>query len=116
MSTTPSPNGPNGRDATTGRFIKGWKGGPGNPRGGQIEQLRSAMIEAVTDEDIKRIFATLVRLAVAGDVRAATLVLDRVLGRPQEAVVHGQSHSYEHLPLEAVVARQAARLDDDYDE
>ena len=89
--TAPSPNGDNGRDAS-GRFVAGNPGGPGNPHARQVGQLRSALIEAVTDKDIERIFATLVRRAIEGDVRAAKEVLDRVLGRPQEAVVQLHAH------------------------
>ena len=43
------------------------------------------MREALTPEDVRNILGTLRDLALAGDINAARLVLDRVLGRPREA-------------------------------
>ena len=62
MTTAPSPNGPNGRD-TQGRFTKGNPGGPGNPYALQAGRLRSAMLKAVTEDDIRAVVAKLVELA-----------------------------------------------------
>ena len=81
MSLAPSPNGRDHR----GRFSKGWKGGPGNPLGGQVARLRSALVEAVTEDDITAIAQKLVEMAKAGDVAAIREVLNRTLGKPTEA-------------------------------
>ncbi len=81
----PSPNGANGRDAT-GRFAKGWKGGPGNPHARRVAQIRSVLMSAVSDDDLVQMLRALVEKAKAGDVMAAREVLDRLLGKAKVAV------------------------------
>ena len=80
----PTPNGPNGRDEH-GRFAPGNVGGPGNPHAKQVGKLRSAMLAAVSDKEMKAVVKKLVELAKSGNVPAAREVLDRCLGRPVEA-------------------------------
>jgi len=80
----PSRNGDNGRDPA-GRFAPGNAGGPGNPHAKQVGALRSAMLRAVTEEDMEAILGKLVTLARSGNVPAAKEVLDRCLGRHLEA-------------------------------
>ncbi|MDH3583870.1 MAG: hypothetical protein OER86_06615 [Phycisphaerae bacterium] len=99
----PSPNGSNGKDAK-GRFAKGNAGGPGNPHAKQVGQLRSAMLNAVSEEDIARIIATLVDLAKGGDVQAAKLVLERTLGRPTEADLIERLEQLEAVAAEGATA------------
>ena len=72
-------NGPPAR--ANGRFQVGNPGGPGNPHARAVGRLRSAMLGAVTDEDIKAICARLVAMAREGNVAAAREVLDRCLGK-----------------------------------
>lgn len=62
----PSPNGGNGRAGNRdagGRFAKGNSGGPGNPYARRVARLRSLMLEAVSDDDLKAIVAALVQQA-----------------------------------------------------
>ena len=80
----PSPNGGNGRDGR-GRFAEGNVGGPGNPHARHVGQLRSALLAAVTREDIEAVIRKLVELAKNGNIQAAKEVFDRCLGKPQEA-------------------------------
>ena len=80
----PSPNGGNGRDGR-GRFAKGNCVGPGNPHARHVGQLRSALLAAVTREDLEAVIRKLVELAKNGNIQAAKEVLDRCLGKPQEA-------------------------------
>ena len=84
MIQSPSPNGPNGRQSN-GRFAKGNPGGPGNPYAQQVAELRSAMLKAISTEDIRRVVEALVAEAKDGNVSAAKELLDRCLGKPQEA-------------------------------
>ena len=84
MNNVPSPNGLNGRDER-GRFAAGNPGGPGNPHAKKVGKLRSAMLTAVTDDEMRSIVKKLVELARSGNVPAAKEVLDRCLGRPVEA-------------------------------
>lgn len=71
--------------AANGRFTKGNPGGPGNPLGGKVARLRSALVAAVTEEDIQAIAARLVASAREGDLAATRELLLRTLGRPLEA-------------------------------
>ncbi len=71
----------NGRD-DRGRFVAGCAGGPGNPHSRRVNQLRSALLDAVDEADIREIAAALVADARGGDVQAAREILRRVLGPP----------------------------------
>jgi hypothetical protein len=81
---TPTTNGLDGRDGR-GRFAAGNAGGPGNPYTKQTARLRAALLAAVTEEDIKAIVSKLIEQARGGNIPAAREVLDRTLGRSQEA-------------------------------
>lgn len=70
----------NGRDGE-GRFVEGWKGGPGNPHIKQVQELRSALMRRVTPDDIEQIAQTLVDNAKAGDSFAIAQILDRTVGK-----------------------------------
>lgn len=77
----PSPKGDNGRDPTTGRFVPGYKGGPGNPHARRVADFRRVLVDAVTDEDLHNLARTLVQKGKAGDVMAAREVFDRLMGK-----------------------------------
>lgn len=79
----PSTKGSHGRDEH-GRFLPGHPGGPGNPHAKQTGKLRSAMLKAVTEKDMRDVVIKLVELAKSGNVPAAKEVLDPCLGRPVE--------------------------------
>jgi len=64
--------------------VKGCKGGPGNPLGKRIAQLRTAIIEAVSEDDVRRIVQSLVRKAIEGDTHAAAILFERTVGKPLE--------------------------------
>jgi hypothetical protein len=69
-----------------GKFVKGNKGGPGNPFARKIAAMRRAFFDAVTEEDLATIAQAMIEKAKAGDVAAARLVVQYTLGRPAEAV------------------------------
>ena len=81
----PSTNGDNGRDAG-GRFAKGNPGGPGNPFARRVARLRSLLLDAVSDDDLRAVVAKMVEKAKAGDVAAAREVLTRTIGKPTDAI------------------------------
>jgi len=81
----PSPNGADGRDQTTGRFLPGNKGGPGNPFASKVARLKSALLEAVDEQDVRDVVASLVQHAKDGDTGAAKVLLDRALGPAKDA-------------------------------
>ena len=86
MSGAPSPNGGNGKRDHRGRFAKGNPGGPGNPYGQQVARLRAVILEAVTDDDLRKIVAALVKRAKGGDVVAARELLNRLVGIPVDVL------------------------------
>lgn len=81
---SPSGNGVIGSDHrdAAGRFTAGNPGGPGNPSAAKVAKFRAALLAAVTEDDITAIVAKLVQLAKAGDIDAARLILDRLMGKP----------------------------------
>lgn len=67
-----------------GRFIKGNRAGKGRPIGSRVDALRRALIEAVTADDIREIISAVITQAKNGDLNAAKLVLNQVLGNPAQ--------------------------------
>lgn len=72
------------RDAS-GKFAQGNPGGPGNPHAKRVGELRTALLDAVTPEDMRAVVKALVEAARGGDVAAARVLFERTLGRPVEA-------------------------------
>jgi len=66
-----------------GRFVKGNPGGPGNPYSRQVAELKRALFDAVTYEDIKRLAKALLKQALNGNVNASKLLLSYLLGVPK---------------------------------
>ena len=82
-----------------GTFAVGNPGGPGNPQARRVGELRSALLDAVSPEDIGEIIRGMVAQAKAGDVTAAREVLLRVLGKPLEADVLERLEALEEAIL-----------------
>ncbi len=102
MTSRPSPNGANGRDAS-GRYTAGNRGGPGNPHAQRVGALRSALLDAVTEDDVREVLAALIREAKDGNVAAMREFFSRVLGQAEAVDV------LERLDeLEALLERAAA--------
>src|SRR3954463_86045 len=81
-----SMNGTDGRDTMTGRFAPGWKGGPGNGLSRRMHQLRKELGDASPPDDVKAVGSKLLELAKGGDVQAAKVWLEYIVGRPAQAV------------------------------
>ncbi len=88
---------PNGRTAT-GRFANGNPGGPGNPHGRRVADLRAALLDAVTPEDIHAVAKALVARAKAGEVPAIRELLDRLMGKVQAAEPEDATERVEITP------------------
>lgn len=72
------------------------------------KDLRLALLGADTDSNIKAIGAKLVAMALEGDVAAARLWLDHVLGRPRVAVeISGPGGSPLSLGMILMAIREA---------
>jgi hypothetical protein len=78
MLPVPSTNG----RTISGQFASGNKGGPGNPHARRVARLRSALLRAVTPDDLTAVVNALLTQAKAGDVQAAKELLQRLLGPP----------------------------------
>jgi hypothetical protein len=78
----PSLNGDGGgsRDSL-GRFLKGHRGGPGNPFNKRTQEFRAAIMEAATKDDLADVIRAMFTKAKAGDVGAANFIFDRLIGR-----------------------------------
>ena len=63
-----------------GQFTKGNRAAKGNPYTRKAAELRRALYNSVTAEDIQSIVDTLKTQALAGDLKAISLLLDRLLG------------------------------------
>jgi hypothetical protein len=81
MGETPA----NGRVAK-GHFAAGNAIAKGNVGNARMKALRRALIECVTPEKVAEVEASLYKLAIDGDVSAARVWLDHVIGRPVQAV------------------------------
>ncbi|HEY3325210.1 MAG TPA: hypothetical protein VGP72_32455 [Planctomycetota bacterium] len=74
-----------GRDPSTGRFSPGNRLARGNPFGQRQARLRTALLEAVTEDDLRSIIHSLIEKAKAGDVAATRLLFDYSIGKPVAA-------------------------------
>lgn len=108
-----------------GFFAKGNKGGPGNALGKKVNDYRKAILDAVDAKDVVKVFRALMVKAQQGDVAAASLVLDRLMGKATQTlnVQGGASQTINVLALlsdPAMLARanelaQAVALQDSQD-
>ncbi|MCG3136734.1 MAG: hypothetical protein HJJLKODD_00570 [Phycisphaerae bacterium] len=80
MKKSPSTNGANGRDSS-GRFMPGNPGGPGNPYAQQVAAWRGVLVNTVKASDIKMVVQRLVKAAKNGESWAVRELLDRTLGK-----------------------------------
>jgi hypothetical protein len=88
MSTSPQPTPtetPPQQDAK-GRFVRGNAGGPGNPFGRQVAELRKVVLDAATPDKLRKLIDALIDRATSGDNAAAKLVLQYSLGKPAATV------------------------------
>ena len=108
MTGEPSTNVIIGHD-TSGRFAAGNTLGRGNPHAAQTAKLRSAMLSAVTEDDVKAVVGKLVALAKGGDVTAIKLLLDRVCGKVV-AVEEPPASSPERAAKIAEIVERIRRL------
>jgi hypothetical protein len=81
----PSPTAFDGRNRA-GRFTAGNSIGKGNPHLQAVARLRTALYACVTEADLQEVVGTLLREAKAGKPWAVRELLDRLLGRPPQAV------------------------------
>jgi hypothetical protein len=74
-----------GRDGA-GRFAPGNRLAAGNPLAKRMHAHRKALLDSTTPEDVQRVGRRLFDLAVGGDVAAAKVWLEYVVGKPPQAL------------------------------
>ena len=88
MSSSPQAS-PNPETAAPhdakGRFVRGNVGGPGNPFGRRVADLRKIILAALNDAEMLAITQAMIARAKAGDVAAARLLYQYALGKPAKA-------------------------------
>jgi hypothetical protein len=84
QETATSGNG-SGRDSK-GRFTAGNPGGPGNPFARRVAQLRSVMLQCISDEDMQAITHAVLLKARHGDLQAVKLMYQYGIGKASDAV------------------------------
>lgn len=67
---------------TRGRFTQGNKEGRGNPFAHKVNKLRAALLQEVSEKNIRAILKNVVKQAEQGDLAAAKVIFDRVFGPP----------------------------------
>jgi hypothetical protein len=97
----------NGRDER-GLFRPGntiSKGVGGNPNGKRMAEYKRALIACGSEADIQKLYSTLMVAALDGDVQAAKLLLDHLVGRPTTTVeVTGNGAAPIQTDITAIVA------------
>ena len=89
----------NGRDGA-GRFAPGNRLAKGNPHARRAQELRAALFEAVTPEDLREVVLRMVQDAKDGDHQARKELFDRTLGKPVEADLIERISELEQLLVE----------------
>ncbi len=93
---TPSPAVDNGR-TVGGTFAPGNTFGKGNPHAKRVGALRSALLDAVTEDDVREVLAALIREAKDGNVAAMREFFSRVLGQPEAVDILNRMSELEAL-------------------
>ena len=73
---------PSADSETNGRFAPGNAGGPENPLALKAAALRRALVEAVTEEDVREIARVLIEKAKEGSTAAIKLIFQYAIGKP----------------------------------
>lgn len=100
-----------GRDEH-GRFAKGNPGGPGNPYARRQAEYQAAIQDVVSPQRFRGVLTVLLKAVLErGDIQAARLLMDRVLGKPRaEPIAEGAMDMPKGLDSAADVSKAANAL------
>lgn len=70
---------------TKGRFVRGNKGGPGNPHNKRTALFRKMFLDSVTDAKLAAIESIVYGAAMTGDLEACKFYMAMACGKPAEA-------------------------------
>jgi hypothetical protein len=97
--------------APNGQWAPGNRAALGNPNNRKMHQLRAALLDSAKPEDVQAVGAKLAELAKAGDVQAARVYLEHVIGKaPQSVELTGPDGSALGLDWQRVEAAVLAAL------
>lgn len=65
---------------------KGHSTKPKSLRDKRLNPFKNVLKEAATEEDVKKVVQAMVKKALDGDTKAATLILNYYLGKPKENI------------------------------
>ena len=82
----PANETPRAQRESNGRFAPGNSGGPGNPFGRQVAELRQTLLDTVSTDKLRKLVDALIQRAIQGDTAAAKVVLQYALGKPANTV------------------------------
>jgi hypothetical protein len=77
-----------------------------------MAELRRALLACATDQDIAELYASMMKAAKEGDVQAARLLLDHLVGRPKESIEVSATEGAS-IDLPAIIATIMLALGDD---
>src|SRR5262249_30650986 len=102
----------NGRSGD-GRFAPGNRFGPGNPFYRKQAEFRRAVLDLFTPEDVMSLLRVMLALGRNGDVAAAKVFLEYVVGKPHKAADPDREghHEWQLLAEAPQLAEVAERLD-----
>ncbi len=92
-----------------GRFGPGNPGGPGNPYTRKCNELRAAIYDGVSREDMAEMVKALVELAKQGDIQAFRELVPWLLGKPESAELTARIEELETLLREIAAGQNAPR-------
>lgn len=103
---TPLPKGSKGDRDENGRFLPGHTiPGPGAPYAKRVAELRTALLDAVTPEDVAAMLPAMIDKAKSGDSVAFRILAPYLLGRPVEAADREAMELPEKRPIVLQLAR-----------
>lgn len=118
MSNLPSPTedygveeaSPTGGRDSRGRFTAGNAFSRGNPHAQRVGQLRSMLLQGVTDDDWQAILRRMIQDARDGDRAARAELLDRLFGRARVDVCIEPAEAEQIRQFSEEEAREARRI------
>ena len=101
------PDASNDRDAK-GRFLRGNKGGPGNPLAGQVNKVRKAFLEFFAGRAMQVLCDFMFRKALSGDPRFVRLILQYTIGKLPTDDVFADEDAFNAAQAEAEAVAELA--------
>ena len=82
-----------------GRFVKGCKPGPGNPFNRKLGLLRAALVNGLSERNMKQVAQKLLAMTLEGDLQACQMLLAYAHGPPPQQAVDPDRCDLDELKL-----------------